>query len=240
MIDLAEQEKILGLIGKNLKKRVEAYLIGGSAMMYHGAKNSTRDIDIVFINEKDRTVVEDILRDLEFKPRSTKLLYAAKKNVPILLQRDEIRLNLFCKIIICFELSESIIDRVKAVYEFDNLIIKVVAPEDIILLKCATERAGDRLDAAELIRKYNINWNIIVEEAEKQSQPGKGIFSVFLYDFLMELKEDLNVEVPKEILNKLMSIGERAILKAIKEGNLVREDRTRKKWPVGNRKRRKG
>ncbi|MFH1839982.1 MAG: nucleotidyltransferase [Nanoarchaeota archaeon] len=223
MVNLKEQESIFKLIGESLKEKTEAFVIGGSAMMYHGAKNVTKDIDLVFSNKKDKEKVEKVLKDLKFTPKSTKLVYIKKKNVPLLLQRDNIKIDLFCKRIICFELSQKMIERVAAVYEFNNLILKIISPEDIIVLKCATERPGDRLDAAELIKNFEINWDIIVDEAVAQGKIGRGIFSVFLYDFLMELKEDFKVEIPKQVLKNLMEISEKAILKARKEGTLVRE-----------------
>ena len=36
------------------------------------------------------------------------------------------------------------LERIKEVHEFGNLIVKIILPEDIILLKCATEREKDR------------------------------------------------------------------------------------------------
>ena len=76
------------------------------------------------------------------------MLYPRKENKPALMERGQERIDIFCKEIICFKLSETMINRVKMIYEYDNIIINVVSPEDIILLKSATERAGDRIDAA--------------------------------------------------------------------------------------------
>ena len=109
------------------------------------------------------------------------------------------------------------------------MIVKVILPEDIIFLKRAPERPGDRLDAAELIKNFNIKWNIIIEEAVSQSKIGKGIFSIFLYDFLIDLKEDFKISIPKDVLKKLMDIGEESIIKAMKDGTLVREERFTKR-----------
>ena len=50
---------------------------------------------------------------------------------------DEYSLNPHNKEVIGFKISSSIIDRVKEVHEFGNLIIKTISPEDIILLKKA-------------------------------------------------------------------------------------------------------
>ena len=48
MINLEQQNELFKVLGEKLKKRIECYVIGGSAMMYHGMKPSTKDIDLVF------------------------------------------------------------------------------------------------------------------------------------------------------------------------------------------------
>ena len=55
-------------------------------------------------------------------------------------------------------------------HEFGNLIIKTISPEDIISLKCATEREKDRNDAASLIEKFNIDWEVIIKESIHQTE----------------------------------------------------------------------
>jgi len=217
MVALEEQNRLFALIGEKLNTKIECFVIGGSAMLYYGAKQVTKDIDLVFLNEKDRNIVARILKELGFETRNAKILYFEKENIPVLLQRGDARFDLFSKKIVCFELSDSIIEKVKEVYEYGNLIIKVVSPEDIILLKCATERAGDRLDAAELIAKFNINWETIMSESIAQTKEGREIFPVFLYDFLCELKEDLKADIPNDVIKRVMKIGEKAMLQALKK-----------------------
>src|SRR3989344_2489748 len=80
------------------------------------------------------------------------MLYFGKKNKPALMERGLDRIDIFYKEIICFRLSETMIGRIGKIYEYGNLIVHIVSSEDIILLKSATERAGDRGDAAELIK----------------------------------------------------------------------------------------
>ena len=214
MVDVKEQNDIFGLIGRKLKRKIECFVIGGSAMMYYNVKENTKDIDVVFLNEKDRMEIENILRKEDFTERNTRFLYHRKKNVPILLQKYDMRFDLFLRDIICFWLSDEMIERVEKVYEFGDLIVKVVSLEDIVLLKCATERAGDRADVKEIIEKVGIKWDVITEEVVRQTKD-REIFSVFLYDFLMELKEDLKVDIPKEVIKKVRTIGEREMVKRL-------------------------
>jgi len=217
MIDLKKQEELFMLIGNRLKNKVECFVIGGSAMMYHGVKANTKDVDLVFNKESDKELVLNILLNSGYKERYTFLVYPKKKNVPILLELDESRIDLFSKKIICFELTESMMGRVTGVYEYGNFIVKLISPEDIILLKCATERAGDRVDAKAIIEDFKINWDILIQEALNQTKEEKEIFAVFLYEFLLELKEDLKVDIPKEALNKIGKIAEDELVKRLKK-----------------------
>lgn len=221
-INLDKQNRLFLDIGNLLKRKIECYVIGGSAMMYHGAKGETKDIDIVFLNENDQKEVVNVLKELGFKEKDTRLVYVKrlehlKKRSPIMLEKGDARIDLFNKIIICFYLTKDIENRVTDVFEFENLIVKIVSPEDIILLKCATERAGDRIDALELIKKFDINWNIIIKESIEQTKLGESIFPVFLYDFLLELKEDLKAEIPNNVLKELLKISEKELVKRLKK-----------------------
>src|SRR3989344_93868 len=194
VVNLESQNELFLIIGKELKKRVECYAIGESAMIYHGAKRETKDIDLVFSNERDQKEIVNLLKRNGFKERLTRLVYIKrlahlKKQSPIMLEKDE----------------------------FSNLFVKIISPEDIILLKCATERAGDRIDALELIKLFKINWDIIINESVEQTKLGENIFPVFLYDFLLELKEDLKAEIPNDVLKKLMEISEKELSKRLKK-----------------------
>ena len=49
-----EVNELLDLLGRILKQRVEALLIGGAVMLELGLKDATKDIDLVCWNEEDR------------------------------------------------------------------------------------------------------------------------------------------------------------------------------------------
>ena len=222
VVNLNSQNKFFLDIGTLLKRKVDCHVIGGSAMMYHGAKTETKDIDIVFLDEKDQKEVINILKNLGFKERLTRLVYVKrlehlKKNSPIMLEKDDFRVDLFNKRVICFDITESIENRVTDVLEFNNLIVKVVSPEDIILLKCATERAGDRADALELTKLFDINWKIIIKESIEQIKLGESVFPLFLYNFLTELKEDFKANIPDSVLKELEDISEEELKKHLKK-----------------------
>ena len=208
MINLKEQEDLFKAIGDQLKERTECLLIGGSAMMYYGVKETTKDIDLVFLEEEQRKSVINILLNLGYKTREIKTLYKRKENIPILMEFKDSRLDIFLKKVISFNITSQVIERIKKVYEYNKFIIKIVSQEDIILMKCATERAGDRIDAKELINNYNIDWNVIINESLNQTKFKELLYPLSLYDFLKELKEDLKADIPNEILNKIEKIAE--------------------------------
>ena len=211
MINLEEQENLFKAIGEGLKEKIECFLIGGSAMMYYGAKETTKDIDLLFLKEEYRNKVIDILLSLGYTQKDARILYKQRKDLPVLMEFKDSRLDLFLNKIVSFKMTKSVAERIKKVYEYKKLIIKIVSPEDIILMKCATERAGDRLDTKELINNFNINWEIIIEESINQAAIGELLYPVSLYDFLNELKEDLKVNIKEVVLEKVKRIAEKEL-----------------------------
>jgi len=217
MVNLENQQRLFEDIGKRLKKRTECFVIGGSAMLYYGAKAVTKDIVVVFDDKECFDNFLKILKEIEFKVKDPEALYFGKENKPALMERGSERVDIFYKEIITFKLSESMVGRIKMVYEYNNLIANVVSPEDIILLKSATERAGDRADALELIKRFNVNWSIITKEAINQTELDKPLFVVFLYEFLLELKEDFKADIPDEVLKSLLKMSEKEMVKRLKK-----------------------
>lgn len=216
MTDLKEQEDIFNLIGSNLKRKIKCFVIGGSAMLYYKLKDATKDVDIVLLNENDRQYILKFMKNLGYAQRNSKILYINKKNVPILLQREQNRFDLFSRTIINLKFSDGMIDRSNIVYEYGNLIVNVVSPEDIIILKCATDRAGDRLDAANIIKNTNVEWDVLFEESKNQMSLVGDVVPLNLYQFLLELKEDMKVEIPDDFLKKLEIDCEEILIKTHK------------------------
>jgi len=221
MIDFDEQLGFFKLIGNELKKKVECYAIGGSAMMFYGAKLDTKDVDLVFLDEKELELVKNVLLHSGFDEKKVLIKifkrYEETKNKPVMMVRKEERFDLFFKEIITFKMSDTIIERVKEIHEFGNLIVKIVSAEDIILLKSATEREKDRYDALKLMEKFDINWDVIIEESVNQTKLESYLFPIFLYDFLEELKEDFKADVPKKVLDEVRKISEKMLVEYMKK-----------------------
>ncbi|MFB6088788.1 MAG: nucleotidyltransferase domain-containing protein [Candidatus Aenigmatarchaeota archaeon] len=223
MIGFEEQIELLKLVGNQLEGEVECYAIGGTALLFLGLNESTKDIDLVFESEEDRKLMQTALEKMGFKgsmDESEFEIYRKEEAIridPILLERDDSRFDLFLKDIISFKLSPTIKKDIKQKHEFDNLTIYVLRPEYILLLKCATDRKGDRVDAKNIVERMNIDWDKIIEEVEWQTENGRKIFTVFLYDFLIELKHDFNADIPDSILKEVRKIGEDKMLEVLEK-----------------------
>ena len=74
MINVDEQQDLLQNIAKKLKRNITVYAVGGTAMMFHGIKDTTKDIDLVFDNEKDMKEFEDAAFALEIDEVSQPIL----------------------------------------------------------------------------------------------------------------------------------------------------------------------
>ncbi|MFA4819780.1 MAG: nucleotidyltransferase [Candidatus Aenigmatarchaeota archaeon] len=213
MTGVNEQQELFKLIGRQLKKRVECYVIGGSAMLFYGFKTVTKDIDLVFTSEEERRRFTAVLKEMGFAHRRYSDYTA--ENAAVLMERKEARFDLFLAEIITTVLSPGMISRIKEKHEFSNLVVNVVSPEDIIVLKCATDRAGDRKDAADIIGSMEISWDTILEEARWQAANGKKAFVIFLFDFVEDLRYDYKAIIPRSFTKNLMKEYKEQLIKLL-------------------------
>lgn len=226
MINLEEQISLFkNVIGAQLKRKVECIAIGGSAMLFYQAKNSTKDVDLVFLKKDDLEAVKEILYKSGFNERKNiKGIFREDEDAskPIMMESPETRFDLFLNEVIGFKIHEATIERLREIHEFGSFIVKTASPEDILMMKGCTERARDRDDAAELIKKFNINWSVIINETSAQTKIGMAAFPLLLYDFLTELKENYKIDVPKEITKELLVIAEKEFKELKKKDQLIK------------------
>ena len=52
MISIKDQNQLLIQIGDKLPEEIVVYAIGGTAMMFLGLKDATKDVDLVFTDKK--------------------------------------------------------------------------------------------------------------------------------------------------------------------------------------------
>jgi hypothetical protein len=207
MINLEDQNSMFRLISSNLRKDIECFAFGGTAMMYYGYKDSTKDIDLLFEKEDDRKEFIRAIMLLGYREKSIMGIYPSKiegYEKPLMFTRGDERFDLFAKKIFHIELSKPMMERFYERHDYKAgkhaLIIKAMAKEDIVLLKSVTEREKDFEDILALFKKGNIDWDIIIDEAKSQ----KDRFTLLdLEKTMQKLKE--KIFIPKETFKKVYS-----------------------------------
>ncbi|MEK6816617.1 MAG: DUF6036 family nucleotidyltransferase, partial [Nanoarchaeota archaeon] len=207
MISIEGQQKLLVAISEKLRKKVTVYAVGGTAMMLLGIKDATLDIDLVFDNEKDRDEFKKAAKSIGYKEMDAVKVYGTKENRPDMMTLGDERFDMFLDKVISFHFSKEMKKRAVKMHQFgDSLMLKVADPHDIILMKCATDRAKDRDDARKIANTKDIDWNIIIEEAKSQVKLGMKSAILDLGYFLEDLSETMKVKIPKKVLDAIFDI----------------------------------
>jgi len=218
MINLEEQKNLFSFIGDKCDRKVETLAIGGSAMLFHNfSKIETKDIDIVCLSEEDRKYLIEVLGKIGFQEN----ISPKEAGLPYRFVSKDYVIDVFAGRIFHIKVSEAMLGRIEEKVSFGNLTISVISPEDIIMTKCMTDRKGDREDVMGIIKGYNVKWETVLQESQWQTDHGDKAFTVYLFDFLDDLRE-LGSEVPKDVLRKVRKISENEMLKVLKfeKGNI--------------------
>ena len=204
MISIEKQQGLLLAISKKLKRPINVYAVGGTAMMFLGFKDATLDIDLVFENKEDKEVFKEAIKSLGYRDMDATIVYGGRVNSPEMFTLGDERFDLFVKEVIDFIFSEEMQKRAKQTHQFEgNLILKVADPNDIILMKCATDRLKDLDDAKSIIANFKVDWGLIFKEAQNQKRLGK-IRAIFDLGFFLEkLENKFKIEIPKKIKDDL-------------------------------------
>lgn len=206
MIGKQEQDELFELISSKIKKDVRCYVFGGTALMYYGYKESTKDIDVLFESCKEREEFIGAITELGFKKRALTAIYdenkTENKNKPLIFERGDARFDLFVKSIFSTELTENMKNRSEERYDFirkdKTLTVIVISIEDLIILKSVTNRENDFADVQMLLKKSEVDWGIIVDEALRQ----KDKWTVLdLEETMQRLKKEFYI--PKKYFDKL-------------------------------------
>lgn len=196
MINTKDQEDLFKLISRYLNRDVECYAIGGTAMMFFGYKNATKDIDLVFKTKEELKDFINAISKLGYKQVSIKELYPKKrtslKNKPLMFTRGDERFDLFQDNVFGFKITEGIRDNFFSRQDFitkRELIVKVLSKEIIILLKTVTSREQDFEDIKTIIEQdKDINWDYIINNAIAQKKKNPWIL-IDLEEIMQGLKE---------------------------------------------------
>ena len=156
---------VLQRVSASLEVPVEAYLIGGLAMMQRGLKATTKDVDIVFIDGGDELAFESALGSLGFeRAQDVSGQYEALGTTTILEQPDGMRFDIFVEVV-CrrLRLTEGMGGRAEGLPLDGNLRLMALAPEDLFLFKSVTERDDDLADMA-LLSGLALDWQMMSDE----------------------------------------------------------------------------
>lgn len=204
MINIEEQRKLLVVISEKIPKRMVVYAIGGTAMMLLGLKAETKDIDLIFQSEKDRQLFKQIAHSLGYKETDARVVYSNRKDIPILIRLEQAHIDLFLPNVLGVKFSNEMMKRAEQIHEFGyNLIIRPADIHDIIIMKSATSRIKDEEDILTLLQNKNIDWNILIGEAENQIKLGNEKAVLNLGYLLKKLSSKGKFFVPSEVLDSL-------------------------------------
>jgi hypothetical protein len=217
MITIENQNQLLLTIARNLKKPITVYAVGGTAMMFLGLKDATLDIDLVFTTEEDRKTFIDAITTIGYKTYNSITVYGAKRNQPKMYSLGNERFDLFLNEVIDFVFSENMQKRCAQVHEYERTLKLCIAHhQDIVLMKCATDRAKDLDDARKIIETKGIDYESLIAEAATQVTHGRTEVYFDLGEFLEKLK-GTGVNIPQDILNRLYDLSIKELEKKKKQ-----------------------
>lgn len=195
MIDTKDQEELFKLIAEYLGENIRCVAIGGTAMMFSNYKTTTKDIDLVFQNEHERSTFIKAIEELGYKQQALGTIYDEKrkghKGKPKMFSRGDERFDLFVKEVFGYEVK---VNQEEIVQKNDflgkkELTIFMLPKEELILLKAITGREKDYEDIETILEiEKTIDWKTLVGKAIKQKKSNPWIL-IDLEETLQRLKK---------------------------------------------------
>lgn len=182
MINTEDQEELLKLVADYLEKDIKCIAIGGTAMMFKGYKNTTKDIDLVFQTEEERNIFIKAIKQLGYNEIGLANIYDEKRkeftNKPKMFTRGDERFDLFVEEVFGFKLNfeqEVVTERIDFLAK-KELTIHLLNKEILVLLKSITHREKDFEDIETILSiEKNLDWKLLISEAIKQKHHNEWI-----------------------------------------------------------------
>ncbi|HIH10531.1 MAG TPA: hypothetical protein HA254_07755 [Candidatus Diapherotrites archaeon] len=202
MINYDDQMDLFGLISKNIARDMECWAFGGTAMMFYGYKDETKDIDLLFDEVDHRAEFIKAIEKLGFIEGGLRDIYVPEKlrdkHKPLIYFRYDIRFDLFVKKVFKTLISPKMKEDVFAVHDFKgkhNLRVKVLRKEHIALLKAVTERQNDFDDIRTIVEKEKrFDWQYVIDEVIWQHKHGDNWMLFDVEEMMKELKKYVFIE----------------------------------------------
>jgi len=197
MITHEDQMDLFKLISKQIKRNIDCCAFGGTAMMFYGYKDETKDIDLLFEKEDEREEFIRVLKYFGYTEKSPFKIYIQEKlkekHIPLIYIRDENRFDIFVNKIFKIVLSPKMKEDLYAIHDFkdkNNLRIKVLRKEHIVILKSVTDRKNDFDDIKTLVTKEkNFDWQYLINEVLWQYEHGDSWILLDTEKMIKELKK---------------------------------------------------
>lgn len=203
-----EIEEIFKEIYQHLNDKIEAYLLGGGAMIQHGSKTATKDVDLVLDKQEYLETLSSALKEIGYETVPELKSSYQKMEAKTVLEKDnsprfDIFLDIVCKKLV---LSEGIKERSSNFIDLDKLTVKLLSKEDIFLFKIVATRERDIEDASRLVES-GLDWSVILNETEEQSVYTERKWFPLLYQSIEELEQEYSQECPvkDEIYQRAMN-----------------------------------
>jgi len=202
MISYEDQMSIFELISKAISKNIECYAFGGTAMMFYGYKDETKDIDLLFEDEASGNEFVKVIKNLGFSETTLVNIYIPEKlrdkSAPRMFKREDSRFDIFLKKIFKTAISPKMKEDLYAVHDFkgkNNLRVNVLRKEFIVLLKAVTERDRDFEDILTIVkREKTFDWQYLIDEVIWQYNHGDSWVLLDAEKMLRELKKYVFIE----------------------------------------------
>jgi hypothetical protein len=187
--------KALDKISDQLPRSIEAFLIGGLSMIFHGAKVATKDVDLVFLDSESAQAFINAAYKVGFN--DVENLRGGYKDMEariILSEKDGVQFDVFViKVCNALTFSAGMKSRAQKKYDNNNLKLFITSTEDIFVFKAITSRPDDLADMATLAGA-ELKWDIIKEEVRRQPEHWKWLSRLYLR--LEELEETYGIPSP--------------------------------------------
>jgi len=176
------------------------FIIGGLALISHGLKEETKDIDVV-LRRQDSCALIKSLASIGYHTLEDCLVsrsYGKTEILKVMENNDGFKWDIFCRTI-CNRLifSDNMVSRAIRFYSTGKMTLSVASKEDVFLFKATTEREVD-LDDMRLLAKSGLNWQIIETECGYQSSTSGKLYENALLQSLIDLREKHKIRSPIE------------------------------------------
>ena len=165
------ERNLIEILSSGIKQKITIYVFGGYALLLRGWKTITKDYDILVTKRSEFEEIKKVLMKSGFH-EAVKVegkVPVEGYNSTILKSVEGERVDLFLNAVLGeILLTDSMRNRSELYVREGNLEVRLLAPEDIILLKLISGRDGDIDDIVTIFRKHRVNSKRILEELERQ------------------------------------------------------------------------